>query len=85
MYEELNKVQLSLELTRETKSRNRDYILHKINEIFASNSHIIKSRVKITFKDDIVERTIIGKTGTSLLTLSGDKIPIADILDIEKV
>ncbi len=60
-------------------------IVNKINEIFASSSHVFKSRAKITLKDDIVERTIIGKTGTYLLTLSGDKIPINEIMDIEKV
>jgi AAA15 family ATPase/GTPase len=34
MFEESNRIQLSLELGRETKLRNREYILHKINEIF---------------------------------------------------
>lgn len=60
-------------------------VIAKINEIFASNNHVYKSRVKITFKDDITERTIVGKTGTELLTLAGDKIKISDILDIERI
>lgn len=60
-------------------------IVSKINEIFASNSHVYKSRVRIKFKDDLTERTIVGKTGSELLTLSGEKIKIADIIDIEKI
>lgn len=34
MYEESERVQLSLELGRETKSRNRAYLLQMVNEIF---------------------------------------------------
>lgn len=60
-------------------------VIAKINEIFASNSHVYKSRVRIKLKDDLQERTIVGKTGSELLTLSGEKIKIADIIDIEKV
>lgn len=60
-------------------------VVSKINAIFASNNHVYKSRVRITFKDDISERTIVGKTSTELLTLTGEKIKIIDILDIEKI
>ena len=34
MYEESNRLHLSLELARDNKERNREYILHKINEVF---------------------------------------------------
>lgn len=60
-------------------------VLSKINEIFASNNHVYKSRVRIKFKNDISERTIVGKTSTELLTLTGEKIRIVDIMDIEKI
>ncbi|MBE6148035.1 MAG: hypothetical protein E7167_00785 [Firmicutes bacterium] len=60
-------------------------VISKINEIFASNNHVYKSRVRIKFKDDIQERTIVGKTTTQLLTLTGEKIKITDIVDIEKI
>lgn len=60
-------------------------VISKINQIFASNNHVYKSRVRIKFKDDIQERTIVGKTNTQLLTLSGEKIKIVDIIDIEKI
>ena len=60
-------------------------IINKINDIFRSSNHVFKSRVRIYLNNDVVERTIVGKTGTDLLTLTGDKIRISDILDIEKV
>ncbi|MBQ6841479.1 MAG: hypothetical protein IJO63_05140 [Bacilli bacterium] len=60
-------------------------VMAKINDIFSSSHHVYKSRVRITLKDDIQERTIIGKTSNQLLTLSGDKISIVDIVDIERI
>ena len=60
-------------------------VITKINQIFTANNHVYKSRVRIKTKDDILERTIIGKTNTDLLTLSGDKIKIMDIIDIERL
>ena len=60
-------------------------VISKINAIFSSTNHVYKSRVRIKTKEDILERTIVGKTSTDLLTLSGDKIKIVDILDIERL
>ena len=60
-------------------------VLEKINNIFSSNNHVYKSRVRIKTKDDLLERTIIGKTNTDLLTLTGDKIRIIDIIDIDRI
>ena len=60
-------------------------VISKINSIFSSNNHVYKSRVRIKTNKDIFERTIVGKTNTDLLTLSGDKIKIVDILDIERL
>ena len=70
---------------KEERHTYKGNIVNKINDIFSSSSHVFKSRVRIYLKDDIIERTIIGKTGTDLLTLSGEKVRITDILDIEKV
>ncbi|MBE6155529.1 MAG: hypothetical protein E7164_02085 [Firmicutes bacterium] len=60
-------------------------VISKINQIFASNNHVYKSRVRIKYKNDIEERTIVGKTSTDLLTLTGEKIRITDIVDIERI
>lgn len=81
----LNNFQESFYGKGEERHAYKGNIVNKINEIFASSTHVFKSRVRIYLKDDIIERTIIGKTGTDLLTLSGDKIRITDIQDIEKV
>lgn len=63
----------------------KDSITSKINKIFSSNNHVYKSRVRIKLQKDTYEKYIIGKTNTDLLTLNGEKIPIRDILDIEKI
>lgn len=57
----------------------------KINEIFASSDHIYKSKVRITFKDQVKEEVIVGKTNLNLLTMDGKLIKITDIIDIEKI
>ena len=59
-------------------------ILRKIDQIFASKSHISKSRVIVTLKDGTKEIDLIGKTANNLLSLDGSLIRISDILDISK-
>ena len=58
---------------------------NKIKEIFNSNNHVYKSKVIIKTNNDILEKVIVGRTPSELLTLSGEKIKIVDILDIEKL
>lgn len=60
-------------------------IVKKINNIFASTNHVYKSKVKIELKDKIVEKVIVGKTNTNLITIDGELIKIIDIVDIEKM
>ena len=57
----------------------------KINEIFASSSHVYKSKVRIKFKDHSEEVIIVGKTNLNLLTIEGKLIRIIDIIDIERI
>lgn len=70
---------------REVKNHDSLSVIRKINNIFASPSHVYKSKVKITFKDHVDEKTIVGKTSTNLLTINGEQIKITDIFDIEKI
>ena len=58
---------------------------NKINSIFTDKHHVYKSMVKITTRDGIVEKEIVGKTSNSLITLKGELIKINDIIDIEKI
>ena len=60
-------------------------IIKKINNIFASTSHVYKSKCKITLTDGVVEKEIVGKTSTNLVTINGELIKITDIVDIEKI
>ena len=60
-------------------------IIRKINNVFSSTNHVYKSRVKIELKDGVVEKVIVGKTTTHLITINGELIRIVDVLDIEKI
>ncbi len=69
---------------RETRELRKEDIPRKINEIFASPSHVYKSKVRITTQNSDFDAVIVGKKGEQLLTLSGENINIGDILNIEK-
>ena len=60
-------------------------VTRKINNIFASINHVYKSKVKITLEDKTIEKVIVGKTPSNLITIDGELIRIASILDIEKI
>lgn len=60
-------------------------IIKKINNIFSSSNHVYKSKVKIILRDKEVEKTIVGKNNTNLITIDGELIKIIDILDINKI
>ncbi len=70
---------------KDSRSINPVDVNKKINEIFASRNHVYKSKVKITLKDAVVEKEIVGKTNINLLTLDGNLIRITDIVDIERI
>ncbi len=69
------------------KNPNNDgiSIVKKINNIFAASNHVYKSLVKITLKDKTIEKVIVGKTSTNLITIDGELIKIVDIVNIEKI
>ena len=81
----IDNVQNLFRSDKESRSINPVDVNKKINEIFASRNHVYKSKVKITLKDKVIEKEIVGKTNINLLTLDGDLIRITDILDIEKI
>lgn len=67
------------------EKKNPGSVISKINNIFAANNHVYKSKVRIKLENDLVEKIIVGKTAKELLTLSGEKIAISKILDIERL
>ena len=60
-------------------------ILKEIDSIFHSKNFVYKSKVEITTKDGVFEEVIVGRTGTSLLTMDGKSILITEIKDIKKI
>ncbi len=60
-------------------------VVKKINNIFADSHHVYKSRVRITLKNGVVEKVIVGKTSSELITIDGELIKIIDIVDIVKL
>ena len=70
---------------REIKKQDSLSVVKKINNIFASSTHVYKSKVKINLKGSIEEKVIVGKTSTHLITIDGELIKIIDIIDIEKI
>lgn len=66
------------------RSFDREDVIRKINEIFASKSHVYKSKVKINTLTDAFDTVIVGKSGNSLLTLDGKRVNINEIISIDK-
>lgn len=60
-------------------------ILKDIDNIFHSKNFVYKSQVEIVTKNGVSEETLVGKTGTSLLTMDGKVIPISEIKEIKKI
>ena len=56
----------------------------KINEIFNSSNYVYKADVKITLKDGIITKRIVGRNATHLITIDNELIPLTDIKDIER-
>ena len=74
----------SLRSSNIIKKNSEREINKKIDQIFASSSHISKSRVLITIDSEVKEVDIIGKSNNNLLTMDGSLIKISDIFDIKK-
>ena len=54
----------------------------KIADIFNSTNFVYKSSVKITTRDKVISKTIVGRRGNYLLTMDNEAIDIDEIIDI---
>lgn len=72
-------------LSREEEVRGESIDISEINKIFNSKTHVYKTRVKITTRQETKEVDAIGLNGENILTLSGEKIPVSEIIEIKKV
>lgn len=57
-------------------------INQKINQIFGSSRYVYKADVIITTKDGILNKKIIGRNRSELITMDNEVIPINSIIDI---
>jgi len=65
--------------------RNNDIdVSKKINDIFTSSNYVYKADVEIKLKDKIINKTVIGRNKTHLITSTNELITISDIIDIKK-
>lgn len=76
-----NKEDRTAEAPSKLKGKN---VNQKLNEIFNSFSYIYKADVKLTLKDEVVTKRIVGRNATHLITIDNELIPLTDIVDIEK-
>ncbi len=60
-------------------------IVNEIDHIFGDSDFVYKKRVEITTDHDVFETEIVGKSGSFLLTMDGQKISIPSIIDIKKL
>ena len=59
-------------------------VYQKINDIFTSRNYVYKADVIIKTKNDTLNRTIIGRNKSYLITMTNELIPVSDIIDIYK-
>lgn len=57
----------------------------KIADIFDSSNFVYKSSVKITTRDRVISKTIVGRRGNYLLTMDNEAISIDEIVDITQI
>ena len=75
-----SKEEMKIPNTKQTYEKN---INQKIKDIFKSPSYIYQADVIITLRDNIINKKIIGKNQTHIITNENELIPITDIIDIK--
>ncbi|MFA5604219.1 MAG: hypothetical protein WDA12_05165 [Bacilli bacterium] len=64
------------------KKTNMD-VNQKIRAIFNSPGYVYKASVVIKLKNGTIQKQIIGKNNTHIITIENELIPINEILDID--
>ncbi|MCM1370323.1 MAG: hypothetical protein NC181_00260 [Clostridium sp.] len=55
----------------------------QLKEMFESTSYIYKADVVIKTKDGVLEKRVIGRNNSHLITMDNELIPISDIIEIK--
>lgn len=64
------------------EKKNMD-VTQKIDAIFNSPGYVYKANVIVKLNSGTVNKQIIGKNNTHIITIDNELIPIKDILDID--
>ena len=72
----------SKEIIKERKIKNEKSIDQKIYDIFNSPNYIYKIDVVIVTDNNKINKRIVGKTKTNIITIDNEYIPINTIRDI---
>jgi len=64
--------------------KSTDDIRRKISSYINSNNFIYRTKVNLVIDDRVVEKKIIGMSGSNLITIDNEYIPIDKIKDIYK-
>lgn len=59
-------------------------INQKIRDIFSSSTYVYKADVELTINGKKVDKRIVGRNATHLITIDNELIPITDITDIKR-
>ena len=83
VYYEKNNLE-KIEVVSSNVLSNEFSINQKINRIFGSSRYIYKALVKIKYKNgNVVDKKIIARNKSELITMDNELIKISDIDDIE--
>ena len=75
-------VMVNKEENEEFPVRIKKNVNQKINEILNSPSYVYKADVVIKLKDKTVNKRIVGRNNSHLITIENELIPITDVVDI---
>lgn len=69
---------------RSVESTTTKNINQKIRDIFSSSNYVYKADVELNLNGKVVNKRIVGRNSTHLITIDNELIPITDIRDIKR-
>ena len=72
-------------ITKKLQNNKETYKSFELEDDMTRSNRVTIDDIKLNTSKGVLEEDIVGLTGDSLLTLSGDTIRIDDILSIKKV
>lgn len=66
-------------------SYSKGISLYDIDKVLNSNKHIYRSKVRLNINNNYVEKIIVSRSNSYLITIDNEKIPISNIFSIEEI